>query len=126
LIYALGTDIAEVARFEKKAINNPALLNHIFSKIEQDYCFKQKFPYISFTARFAAKEAFLKAFGVKFIGNHALPEIEINNDEHGKPSIVLHGKSLSTFQEMQLSNIHISISHTKDYAMATVILEKIQ
>jgi holo-[acyl-carrier protein] synthase len=124
MIFGLGTDIAEVARLEQKLSNNPALITHIFSNTEIEYCNNQKNPYISFTARFAAKEAFLKAYGVTFIGNHALPEIAVSNNEHGKPSIILSGKTLATFIEMQLGAIHLSISHTKDYAMATVIIEQ--
>jgi holo-[acyl-carrier protein] synthase len=124
VIFGLGTDIAEVARLESKLIRNPDLITHIFSNLEINYCQKQKNPYISFTARFAVKEAFLKAFGVTFIGNHALPEITVSNNEHGKPSIVLSGKTLATFTNLNLSTIHVSISHTKDYAMASVIIEQ--
>jgi holo-[acyl-carrier-protein] synthase len=61
---------------------------------------------------------------VKFIGNHSLPEIAISNDEHGKPTVVLSGKTLNTFQQLQLQNIHVSISHTDMYAVASVIIEK--
>jgi holo-[acyl-carrier protein] synthase len=124
MIYGLGTDIAEVQRVADKLQNNPALVQHIFSEEEQTYCNKQKHPYVSYTARFAVKEAFLKAFGVTFIGNHALPEISVHNAENGKPSVVLSGRSLLAFQEMNLQTIHVSISHTLQYAVASVIIEK--
>jgi holo-[acyl-carrier protein] synthase len=124
MIYGLGTDIAEVQRVADKLQNNPALIQHIFSEEEQAYCNKQKHPYVSYTARFAVKEAFLKAFGVTFIGNHALPEISVHNSENGKPSVVLSGKSLAAFNELNLQNIHVSISHTLQYAVASVIIEK--
>jgi holo-[acyl-carrier protein] synthase len=124
MIYGLGTDIAEVQRVAEKLQNNPALIQHIFSEEEQVYCNKQKYPYVSFTARFAVKEAFLKAFGVTFIGNHALPEISVHNAENGKPSVVLSGRSLAAFEELNLQTIHVSISHTLQYAVASVIIEK--
>jgi holo-[acyl-carrier protein] synthase len=124
MIYGFGTDIVEVARIANKLNNNPALVHHIFSAEEQAYCNKQKIPAISYAARFAVKEAFLKAFGVTFIGNHALPEIAIQNNEHGKPSVVLTGKTLATFTELNLQQIHVSISHTEVYAVASIILEK--
>jgi holo-[acyl-carrier protein] synthase len=124
MIFGLGTDIVEVERIAEKLQRNPALINHIFSIQEQEYCEKQKTPAISYAARFAVKEAFLKAFGVTFIGNHALPEISVSNDANGKPNIVLSGKSLVAFNELQLSTILVSISHTKVYAVASVIIEK--
>jgi holo-[acyl-carrier protein] synthase len=124
MIFGFGTDIVEVERIAEKIKKNPALMQHIFSEQEQEYCIKQKIPAVSFAARFAVKEAFLKAFGVTFIGNHALPEISVSNDANGKPSIVLSGKSLVAFNELGLSNILVSISHTKVYAVASVILEK--
>jgi holo-[acyl-carrier protein] synthase len=124
MIYGLGTDIAEVQRVADKLTANPALIAHIFSAEEQAYCRLQKHPYVSFAARFAVKEAFLKAFGVQFIGNHALSEISVRNSEHGKPSVVLSGKTKEAFDELALSHIHVSISHTLQYAVASVLLEK--
>jgi holo-[acyl-carrier protein] synthase len=123
MIFGLGTDIVDVQRMEERLTKNPALLNHIFSIDEQFYCQSTKKPAMHFAARFAVKEAFLKAFGLTFIGNHALPEIEVQKDVHGKPNIVLHNKTLVSFQELNLKNILVSISHTDEMAMATVIIE---
>jgi holo-[acyl-carrier protein] synthase len=95
----------------------------VFSPSEIAYCEKQKNPFISYAARWAVKEAYLKAFGLKFIGNHKLPEIETLNDEDGKPSIHLLGKALLDFEAKQFGNIHVSISHTPAYATAYVIIE---
>ncbi|MFM2387295.1 MAG: hypothetical protein RL660_2052 [Bacteroidota bacterium] len=124
MIYGLGTDIAEVDRVAEKLKRNPALIQHIFSEEEQDYCSKQKHPYVSYTARFAVKEAFLKAFGVDFIGNHALPEISVHNNTNGKPVVQLTGRTLEAFTKLGLQHIHVSISHTMQYAVASIILEK--
>jgi holo-[acyl-carrier protein] synthase len=123
MIFGLGTDIVEVARIQDKLSNNPALIQHIFSEDEQAYCQKQKHPYVSFAARFAVKEAFLKAFGVQFIGNHSLPEIAVHNTEYGKPSIILSGKAMQAFTDKNLQQIQVSISHTLTHAIAVVIIE---
>ena len=77
-----------------------------------------------FAARWAVKEAFLKAYGVKFIGNHRLPEIETVKDEHGNPDIKLSGETLKGFKEKGFAFAHVSISHTDSHAMAYVIIEK--
>lgn len=123
MIFGLGTDIVDVQRMAERLEKNPRLLDHIFSAQEQTYCNNTLQPAMHFAARFAVKEAFLKAFGVTFIGNHALPEIEVQKDIHGKPSVVLHERTLLAFTEMNLKNIHVSISHTDAIAMATVIIE---
>jgi holo-[acyl-carrier protein] synthase len=124
MIHGLGTDIVEIARIENKLISNPSLLNHIYSTEEQAYCNAQRKPYQSYAARFAVKEAFLKAFGVSFIGNHALPEISVSNDKHGKPTISLSGKTLVAFNELGMKSMHVSISHADHYAVASVIIER--
>jgi holo-[acyl-carrier protein] synthase len=124
MIFGLGTDIVEVQRIKERLEKNPALINHIFSEEEQVYCNGTKRPAMHFAARFAVKEAFLKAFGVTFIGNHALPEISVQKDEHGKPSIRLTGRSLKAFEDLGLGNISVSISHTDLYAVASVIIER--
>jgi holo-[acyl-carrier protein] synthase len=124
MIFGLGTDIVEVTRIATKLTDNPPLKNHIFSVHEQTYCEAQKKPAIHYAARFAVKEAFLKAFGVTFIGNHALPEISVTNNEHGKPAIQLTGKTLIAFNNLNLTAIHVSISHTDAYAVASIIIEQ--
>jgi holo-[acyl-carrier protein] synthase len=124
MIAGIGTDIAEVSRIEDKLSRSEHFINHVYSPLEIAYCQKQNNPAMHFAARWAVKEAFLKAFGVKFIGNHKLPEIEVNNDEHGKPSVSLHGLTKKQFAERGFAHIHVSISHTQHYAVAYIIIEK--
>ena len=123
MIYGIGIDLIEVERMSEKIGKQPGFREFVFSEQEIAYCEKQKKPAMHFAARWAVKEAFLKAFGVRFIGNHRLPEIETRNDTHGKPSVLLHGKVADEFQEKQFSTIHVSISHTDVHAMAYVIIE---
>jgi holo-[acyl-carrier protein] synthase len=123
MIASIGTDIVEVCRIEEKIARSDFFKAHVFSENEIAYCEKQTKPFIHFAARWAVKEAYLKAYGVKFIGNHRLPEIETIHNEDGKPFLKLNGKALEDFKEKKYTNIHLSISHTDSLAIAYVIIE---
>lgn len=123
MISGIGTDLVEIHRIEEKLQRSTDFKTHVFSAGEIAYCEKQRNPCMHFAARWAVKEAFLKAFGVRFIGNHRLSEVEIQHDETGKPSVVLTGKTKLDFEERQLAHIHVSISHTDQYALAYIIIE---
>ncbi len=124
MIAGIGTDLVEISRIADKISRNEAFKTHVFTQNEIVYCESQKKPAMHFAARWAVKEAFLKAFGVKFIGNHRLPEIETIKDEHGNPDVRLTGETLQGFIDKGLQHIHVSISHTDTHAMAYVIIEK--
>lgn len=124
MIAGIGTDITEVSRIEDKLSRSEHFMGHVFSSREIEYCQKQKLPAMHFAARWAVKEAFLKAFGLKFIGNHKLHEIEVVHNEHGKPDVQLCGQTKEQFEERGYRHIHVSISHTHRYAVAYIIIEK--
>jgi holo-[acyl-carrier protein] synthase len=123
MIAGIGTDIVEVSRIESKISSNQYFKEHVFSKLEIEYCDNQKKPGIHYAARWAVKEAYLKAYGLKFIGNHRLHEIETRHNEDGKPSINLIGKAMEEFEAKKFEIIHVSISHTDSHAIAYVIIE---
>lgn len=123
MIQGIGTDIIEVSRIADKLARNEYFKTHVFSENEIEYCEKQHKPNVHFAARWAVKEAYLKAFGLKFIGNHRLYEIETVHNEDGKPSVKLNGLSLTQHNEKKLGNIHLSISHTETHAVAYIIIE---
>lgn len=124
MIFGIGTDIIEVDRMEKHLENNDALMRKLYTANEQKYCNKGKVTkYQCFAARFAAKEAFFKALGTGYRYGMAFHEIEILNDELGKPNIVTHGKVKEFIEEKKITNIHLSISHIKEMANAFVVLE---
>ncbi len=122
MIIGLGTDIAEVGRIAK-SIENSAFRDKVFSKTEIDYCETKTNKAENYAARFAAKEAFFKALGTGWRGLMAFNEVEVVNDELGKPTINLLGKAIDILTERKIKTIHISLSHTREMAMATVILE---
>ncbi|MEZ5046893.1 MAG: holo-ACP synthase [Chitinophagaceae bacterium] len=124
MILGIGTDIVEIHRIEKKVENNPSFLQHVFSENEIIYCQKQKKAAMHFAARWAAKEAFLKAIHVQFIGNHKLSQIEVCHSEHGKPYIELTGIEKTNADQLGITHIHVSLSHTEHHAIAYVIVEK--
>lgn len=125
MIFGIGTDIIEVKRMENRLADNDALKQKIYTPAEQLYCDQGKVTrYQRFAARFAAKEAFFKALGTGYRYGMAFHEIEVMNDELGKPYIVLHGKVKEFLEKEGVSIIHLTISHVKEMASAFVILEK--
>ncbi|MAZ93955.1 MAG: holo-ACP synthase [Bacteroidales bacterium] len=125
MIFGIGTDIIEVKRMEKSLLKNDALMNKLYTKAEQDYCNKGTVTkYQCFAARFAAKEAFFKALGTGFRYGMAFHEIEVLNDELGKPYVSPQGKVKDYLNEQGIKTIHLSISHLKEIANALVVLER--
>lgn len=116
MIVGIGTDIIEVSRIAK-AIERwgEHFLNHVFTKDEITYCMRHKFPAQNFAGRFAAKEAVIKA--LTDTKNLQWTDIQIINDARGKPHCSVTQKNLK-------QPIHISISHTNNYATAFAIIEK--
>ncbi len=123
MIQGIGTDIVEVSRIADKLSRSTSFKQHVFSAGEIEYCERQKSPFIHFAARWAVKEAYLKAYGLKFIGNHRLHEIETIHNADGKPALLLSGLAAVHHHEKNLGQVHLSISHTESYAVAYVIIE---
>src|SRR3954462_7752539 len=119
MILGIGTDIVEVERI-RKAMERDAFKAKIFSEREIEYCDKGSKTQ-GYAARFAGKEAFFKAMGTGWRDKMVITEVEILNDELGKPSITLSGETLRVFQQKGGSAIHISLSHVKENAIAFVV-----
>jgi holo-[acyl-carrier protein] synthase len=125
LVFGIGTDIIEVRRIEEALRRTGRLKQKIFSPREIDYCESRGKSAEHFAARFAAKEAFLKAMGTGWRGGHRFDEIEVINNERGKPEAFVHGKVKAFCEENGLGGLHVSLSHVKELAIAVVVLEKI-
>ena len=118
----VGCDVIEIARV-RKAIERDAFLQRVFAKEEIAYCMSRGAQAAaSFAARFAAKEAVLKALGTGLRGGE-LQEIVITNDALGKPSVQLLGYHAELAAQLGVNNIAISMSHSRETAMAYVIME---
>ena len=125
MIYGIGIDLVENDRLEKIIKKwGDKFLNKIFSKGEILYCTRHAQSSIHFGARFAAKESFLKALGLGLGGGVKLSDIEVINDETGKPALKLNGTARTQIEKRNVTNIHLSLTHTKKYATAVVLLEK--
>ena len=99
-------------------------LDTIFTKSEIDYCETKARRSEHYAARYAAKEAILKALGTGWRDGLAFSDIEILNDALGKPQVFVHGKVKDFFDRQQIKQVSISLSHTRDNALAFAILEK--
>ncbi len=124
-IFGIGIDLIEVERVKNAICKNTKLLNKVFSEKEITYCNSKKNKnslYICYAQRFAAKEAILKAFGVGVLKKIKLNEVEILNDESGKPYVNLLGNANLFALNNHINRIEISLSGVRDYATAFVIV----
>ncbi len=125
MIYGIGIDIIEVSRIKKAIDRNNGFKEKIFSDKEINICEAKGNKYQSFAARFAAKEAFMKAYSSGWIDGISWNEIEILNHENGAPFLNLINKTKTTVMAKGNYKIHVSLSHLKEYAIAEVLLETI-
>lgn len=119
-IYGIGTDIIEIERIKEAINRTPSFKRKVYTEKEIEHIEKKKNPYSSFAGRFAAKEAVAKAFGTGVRG-FSLSDIEILNDNLGKPVVYLYNEIKEVAKDMK---IQISISHSREYAVSTVIIYK--
>tara|TARA_Y100000590_G_scaffold326114_1_gene370068 strand:- start:5933 stop:6325 length:393 start_codon:yes stop_codon:yes gene_type:complete len=125
-ILGIGTDIINIKRLEKTFKKNGSKFkDRIFSKNEIIYCENKKNPLPFYAKRFAAKEAFSKALGTGIRKGISFKNIEINNDNLGKPNIQIKG-NVASFLRKKIKNrrykIYLSLSDDKPWAQATVII----
>ena len=125
MIISVGTDIIEVYRIRETIERTPRFVERVFTENERLYCdAKGAASAQSYAARFAAKEAFLKALRTGWRGKIAWQDIEIQNDELGAPYFKISGEAQKILDVLGANSVHLSMSHTTDHATATVILEK--
>lgn len=124
MILGVGTDLVEVSRFAESIDRfGQRFLAKVFTVKEQDYCNKKGNKHQCFAARFAAKEAVIKAFGDAGAAPPSFKEIEILRSVHGKPFVKLQGRTLGAYRKFGEPALHISISHVKTVATAVAVLE---
>ena len=123
MIIGIGTDIIEIERIKKAIERRSGLLVKIFTPKERNYCLGRENPWPSFSARFAAKEAVMKALGAGF-SQCSFSEIEIRRNHQGKPQIYLSGRALNLAKKQGINYWHLSLSHNKNHSLAFAIAEK--
>jgi holo-[acyl-carrier protein] synthase len=123
MIIGIGIDLVEVSRIALALSRwGSKFENRVFSEKEMFYCNSKKDRAQRLACRFAAKEALLKALGIGWRYGTDWKEIEVINDELGKPSICLSGRTEEFSQQMGVKNILLSITSTENYGAAQVIL----
>jgi len=117
MVTGLGVDLVSVARIERALERHANFRTKLFSEGERAYCESQKRPALHYAARFAAKEAAIKALG------RAVPfkDVEILKNAQGRPYVRFHGKALELAGSVKAQ---VSLSHTAEFACAVLILER--
>jgi holo-[acyl-carrier protein] synthase len=125
MIVSIGIDIVEVYRIRETMTRTPRFTERVFTSYERDYCdTKGAAAAQSYAARFAAKEAFLKALKTGWSGKITWHDIEVISDENRVPSLKIKGEALEILADLGAEKIHLSMSHTTEHAVAQVILER--
>jgi holo-[acyl-carrier protein] synthase len=119
-ILGIGVDLVEVDRIAAAVgRHGQPFLDRIFTLQEIAACGTR---YERLAARFAAKEAVAKAFGTGIGAAMGFKDIEVVNEESGRPRVVLHGAAVATAAARDMAEIHLSLSHTASHAIAQVVI----
>jgi holo-[acyl-carrier protein] synthase len=124
VIVGTGVDLCEVGRM-REAIerHGPRILARLFTDREAAYSERKANRYERYAARFAAKEAGMKALGTGWRGGLGWRDLEVINLPSGRPTLALHGKAAEIADKLGVRNISLSLTHTADQAVAMVVLE---
>ena len=124
MIVGLGLDIAETDRIAAAITRHgAAILERLYTPREVAYCESHKNKFERYAARFAAKEAAMKALGTGWTRGVRWRDIEVVNAPAGKPSLVLTGVARQLADRLEVKNISLSITHSGNLALAQVIFE---
>ena len=124
MILGTGVDIAEVPRVRESIERfGDRFLKRIFTDAEIHYCERKACRFESYSARFAAKEAGMKALGTGWSRGVRWRDIEVVRPKGQRPTIQFHGEAAAIAARLGARNIALSITHTSEHALAHVILE---
>ena len=125
MIVGIGTDIVEVDRIRDSLKKfGEKFIDRILLPAEREYCLSHTAPAPNIAARFAAKEAIAKAFGTGIGESLCWHDMEITREDSGKPLAQLHGQAQTLLEKTGANHLHITLSHTSQYATATAVLER--
>ncbi len=117
----VGVDIVDVKRMEKVLSRTPSFVMRVFTDEERLYCEHTARPAEHYAARFAAREAVLKALGTGFSGGVGLRDVSVVRSEKGKPTVKLEGKVKEIAQAQGVVEIALSLSATREVAVANAV-----
>ena len=116
----IGTDLVELDRFRLALERTPRIVDRMFSDAEQAYARRRRDPTERFAARFAAKEAVMKAMGVG-LWKFPLRDIEVVRADSGEPSVLLHGKAAAVAAARGVTEWRFTMTHTDRVAQAIAV-----
>lgn len=126
MIVSIGIDIVEVYRIKQTMERTPRFAARVFTEAERTYCEgKGAARFQSYAARFAAKEAFLKALKTGWSGKIGWHDVEVTQSADGAPAFAVTGEARRLLDAMRADAVHLSLSHTADHAIAQVVLERL-
>lgn len=124
MVLGLGTDLIETRRVQESIDRfGERFLQRIFTAGEIAYCTRKKNAAESFAARFAAKEAGAKALGTGISRGVSWKEFDVRREVSGRPTLHLSGRAAELAQAMGVRKIQLSLTHSRELAMAVVVLE---
>ena len=124
MIVSIGIDIIEVARVREVLRRTPRFAERVFTPAERAYCDRRGAVAAEhYAARFAAKEAALKAFGTGWRGGISWQDVEVASRESGAPFLIFRGQVQELFEKSG-TTAHLSMAHTSEHAIAEVVLER--
>lgn len=122
-IKGIGIDLVDIERIAVSLQKDNGFRELVFSPEEIVYCESKTQKYEHYAARFAAKEAFLKALGTGWVSGTAFNEIRVQNTPAGKPELAFTGTTAQTIAALSYTYISLSLTHTKTTAGAVVVIE---
>jgi holo-[acyl-carrier protein] synthase len=124
MIVGSGIDLVEIRRIHESVRRfGERFLNRVFTPAEQAYCLRKRSSAESLAARFAAKEAGAKALGTGISHGVTWLEIEVTREPGGRPVLQFHGRAAAMASHLRVTHCALSLTHTADLAMASVVLE---
>ena len=125
MIYGIGIDLVKVKRIEEALERwGERFQNKVFTPGEVRYCLQKKTPSPNFAARFAAKEAFVKALGIGIRRGVHWKDVEVQRGSLGRPVLKLNGRAVEICQKERIEGLFLSLTHDGEYSGAVVVLEK--
>ena len=124
MIVGTGIDLVEIQRIHQSVERyGKRFLRRVYTAAEQAYCLRKKNASESLAARFAAKEAAAKALGTGMSHGVTWVEIEVVREPSGRPTIAFHGRAREIANRLGVQSTALSLTHTRDLAVASVVLE---
>ncbi len=124
MIIGTGVDVVDISRIRKILERlNDRFVFRVFTSAEQQFCNQHRDPIPHYAARFAAKEALFKAIGTGWAKGVTWQDVEVLRERQEAPALKLHGEARRLSELMGVHKVHVSLSHSDQWAVAMVILE---